>query len=119
RQGRRRARPARRWFLCGLFSRPRWQQAQRILHGLTLISSPVVSPMIDARNLAFQAQAIWPQECTLFARYRLSGNIRILDLGCGTGEITRRLAQLYPQAMLTGVDILDGNLALARNDGDA
>lgn len=67
-----------------------------------------------ARNLAWQAQAIWPQEQALFDRYRLDGPIRILDLGCGTGEITRRLAQRYPQATVTGVDILEENLAIAR-----
>jgi len=67
-----------------------------------------------ARNLAFQAQAIWPQEQLLFERYGLSGAIRILDLGCGTGEITRRLAERYPQAQLVGVDILEGNLEIAR-----
>ena len=72
-----------------------------------------------ARNLAFQAQAIWPQERPLFARYGLHGPIRILDLGCGTGEITARLAQLYPQASIVGVDILDGNLAIARRDNAA
>ena len=69
-----------------------------------------------ARNLAHQAQAIWPQEHGLFDRYDLSGAIRILDLGCGTGEITRRLAERYPEAMLVGIDILEGNLALARRD---
>jgi SAM-dependent methyltransferase len=69
-----------------------------------------------ARNLAHQAQAIWPQEESLFARYGLTGALRILDLGCGTGEITRRLAALYPQSHLVGVDILEGNLALARRD---
>jgi ubiquinone/menaquinone biosynthesis C-methylase UbiE len=66
------------------------------------------------RNLAFQAQAIWPQEQALFDRYGLSGSLDILDLGCGTGEITRRLAARYPDARVTGVDILDGNLAIAR-----
>ena len=70
-----------------------------------------------ARNLAFQAQAIWPQEAPLFARYGLSGPLRILDLGCGTGEITRRLADLYPQAQVIGIDILDSNLELARRAG--
>ena len=48
------------------------------------------------RNLAFQARAIWPQEQALFDRYDLSGPLDILDLGCGTGEITRRLAARYP-----------------------
>lgn len=72
-----------------------------------------------ARNLAHQAEAIWPQEKRLFDRYQLSGPIRILDLGCGTGEITRRLADRYPQATLVGIDILEGNLALARRDSAA
>jgi len=67
-----------------------------------------------ARNLAHQAEAIWPQERPLFVRYGLAGPVELLDLGCGTGEITRRLAEIYPQARLTGVDILEGNLALAR-----
>ena len=67
-----------------------------------------------ARNLAFQAEAIWPQEAPLFGRYGLSGGLRIVDVGCGTGEITRRLAALYPQARLLGIDILEENLARAR-----
>jgi SAM-dependent methyltransferase len=69
-----------------------------------------------ARNLAHQAEAIWPQERRLFDRYGLSGPLHILDLGCGTGEITRRLAERYPEATLLGIDILEGNLALARRD---
>jgi ubiquinone/menaquinone biosynthesis C-methylase UbiE len=67
-----------------------------------------------ARNLAHQARAIWPQEQRLFERYGLYGDPRVLDLGCGTGEITRRLAELFPQAQLLGVDILAANLDLAR-----
>ncbi len=70
------------------------------------------------RNLAYQADAIWPQEKYLFDRYRLSGPIRILDVGCGTGEITRRLAEHYPQASLVGIDILESNLMFARRDSE-
>ena len=66
------------------------------------------------RNLAAQAQAIWPQEIQLFRRYDLSGELRILDAGCGTGEIACRLGELYPQAFVLGVDIIDAHLALAR-----
>ena len=61
--------------------------------------NPQAAQMGDAsmlRTLDFQAQAIWPQESALFARYGLTGALRILDLGCGSGEITRRLAALYP-----------------------
>ena len=66
------------------------------------------------RTLAFQAQAIWPQEQALFDRYALAGPVHILDLGCGSGEITRRLAERYPQATLLGIDILESNLGPAR-----
>ncbi len=71
------------------------------------------------RNLAHQADAIWPQELPLFDRYGLSAALRILDLGCGTGEITRRLAVRYPSASVIGIDILESNLALARRDSAA
>jgi len=66
------------------------------------------------RTLAAQALAIWPQESALFDRYRLPLDARILDAGCGTGEITARLAERFPGARLLGVDVLDGPLALAR-----
>lgn len=86
---------------------------------MTGARNPQAEQMGDAsmaRTLAFQAQAIWPQEKLLFDRYALGGALRILDLGCGTGEITRRLADRYPQARIDGIDILEGNLHIARRD---
>jgi SAM-dependent methyltransferase len=80
--------------------------------------NPQAEQMSDesmVRNLAHQADAIWPQEVRLFDRYALDEReIRILDLGCGTGEITRRLAARYPHATIVGVDILEGSVELAR-----
>lgn len=66
------------------------------------------------RNLAVQAEAIWPQEAELVRRYGLSGDIRILDAGCGTGECAWRLAELFPRAEVLGVDIIEHHLELAR-----
>jgi ubiquinone/menaquinone biosynthesis C-methylase UbiE len=66
------------------------------------------------RNLVSQAEAIWPQESALFRAYGLAGELEILDVGCGTGEITARLADLYPRARLTGVDLIEHHLDLAR-----
>ncbi|MEO5616744.1 MAG: methyltransferase domain-containing protein [Candidatus Eisenbacteria bacterium] len=66
------------------------------------------------RNLAAQIRAIWPQEVPLIRRYGLGGDIRILDAGCGTGEASSRLAEMFPRAGVLGVDILDHHLALAR-----
>ena len=67
------------------------------------------------RNLAAQANAIWPQEKPLFERYDLTSGARVLDAGCGTGEITRRLAEAYPSIHLLGVDIIDSHLDVARS----
>ncbi|HTR96708.1 MAG TPA: methyltransferase domain-containing protein [Candidatus Acidoferrales bacterium] len=79
--------------------------------------NPQLKQMSDesmVRNLAAQAEAIWPQELPLLDRYGLAGELRILDAGCGTGEGAWRLAERYPQARVLGVDILDHHLELAR-----
>src|SRR5208282_1641071 len=67
------------------------------------------------RTLAAQARAIWPQEAPLFRRYALPPEPRIIDAGCGTGEVTSRLAELFPQARVLGVDIIDHHLERARS----
>jgi ubiquinone/menaquinone biosynthesis C-methylase UbiE len=79
--------------------------------------NPQAKQMADesmVRNLAAQAQAIWPQEAPLFRRYKLPAAPRILDAGCGTGEISSRLADMYPTGPVLGVDIIDAHLELAR-----
>ena len=80
--------------------------------------NPQAKQMADesmVRNLAAQAQAIWPQEVELVRRYGLPDDAAILDAGCGTGEIASRLAELFGRARVLGVDILDGHLELARS----
>jgi ubiquinone/menaquinone biosynthesis C-methylase UbiE len=80
--------------------------------------NPQAQQMADesmVRNLAAQAQAIWPQEAPLFARYALPADAHILDAGCGTGEASSRLAQLFPRAGVLGIDIIDSHLELARS----
>ncbi len=79
-------------------------------------SSPQAKEMADesmVRNLAAQAEAIWPQEEPIFARHP-PGEGAVLDLGCGTGEITARLAERFPQASFVGVDLEEPHLARAR-----
>jgi ubiquinone/menaquinone biosynthesis C-methylase UbiE len=83
--------------------------------------NPQMKQMADAsmvRTLDAQARAIWPQESVLFARYGLQGDIRVLDAGCGTGEISYRIAEMYPQAQVLGIDVLDGSLDVARSRSD-
>jgi ubiquinone/menaquinone biosynthesis C-methylase UbiE len=80
--------------------------------------NPQAKHMADesmVRGLRAQAQAIWPQESPLLLRYELPATAHILDGGCGTGEAASRLAQLFPQAHVLGIDIIDQHLDLARS----
>src|SRR5438309_10530624 len=80
-------------------------------------SSPQAREMADesmVRNLAAQAEAIWPQEEPVFARHPPPDGARVLDVGCGTGEIVARLAQRFPRASLVGVDLEQSHLERAR-----
>src|SRR6478735_6208700 len=83
---------------------------------MTRQRNPQAQQMADEsmlRNLAAQATAIWPQEQRFFDRYTLPAAAKIADIGCGSGEITARLAARYPRATITGVDILEGSVAHA------
>ena len=80
--------------------------------------NPQAKQMADesmVRTLDAQAPAIWPQEIQFIRRYALPVTPRILEAGCGTGEAASRLAELFPQARVLGVDIVDHHLDLARS----
>ncbi len=66
------------------------------------------------RNLAAQAEAIWPQEEPIFARHGLDDGV-VLDVGCGTAEITARLAGKFPHASFIGIDLEEPHLDRARD----
>lgn len=66
------------------------------------------------RTLAAQIEAIWPQERELVERYPLPRNARVLDVGAGTGEFSSRIALAYPEARVTGVELLPASVEFAR-----
>lgn len=79
-------------------------------------NNPQAKEMADesmVRNLAAQAEAIWPQEEPIFERHP-PGDGGVLDVGCGTGEITARLAKKFPLASFLGVDLDEQHLERAR-----
>ena len=74
------------------------------------------------RTLEHQITAIWPQEKRLFSRYALPAGARILDLGCGSGQASMRLCEIFPGAEeVRGIDVLPELVAAAcaqaRNSG--
>ncbi len=79
--------------------------------------NPQAKEMADesmVRTLAAQADAIWPQERLLFDRYQLPADANVLDAGCGTGEISRRIGEMFPRSRVLGIDIIDTHLDIAR-----
>lgn len=58
------------------------------------------------------AQALWAQE--LIAKIGPSGNLPVLDIGCGDGKITAEIARNLPEGKVTGVDSSEGMIRFAR-----
>lgn len=65
------------------------------------------------RYLKFEAERFAPfQDCLALLRRR--PGLRVVDLGCGTGELTRRLKEALPGSEVLGVDSSVEMLAKAR-----
>jgi ubiquinone/menaquinone biosynthesis C-methylase UbiE len=69
----------------------------------------------------FQNATYRPVHDAVLRRIDAEAPGRIVDLGCGTGQLTRRLRQEYPDAEIVGLDYSDGMLdqAAERIDGEA
>jgi trans-aconitate 2-methyltransferase len=48
------------------------------------------------------AQQLWAKE--LISKLRLSGNERVLDIGCGDGKVTAAISACVPKGSVTGID---------------
>ncbi len=66
------------------------------------------------RTLDAQARAIWPQEKPVIARVFARQGLDVLDVGCGTGEISLRVAKEFAPRSVTGVDLSESHLRHAR-----
>ncbi|MEX0786291.1 MAG: methyltransferase domain-containing protein [Dehalococcoidia bacterium] len=69
-------------------------------------------PWDPKRYEQFKAQRAAPFE-DLLRLIRVRDGLRVIDLGCGTGELTRRLADALPDSDVLGVDSSPDMLAQA------
>ncbi len=70
----------------------------------------------EARRLEVQGAEMYGG--TAFLEPFLASNpARVLDLGCGTGILTRHVASRLPEAEVLGVDLDESRLAFARQHG--
>jgi len=70
-------------------------------------------------TLRAQAEMIWPLERPLLLSWGFDQLRRVADLGCGTGEFAGRVARAWPLVTVTGLDLFEGHLALARGEDPA
>lgn len=47
---------------------------------------------------------------------KLTEGIRVLDVGCGSGRVMNRLAELYPKSAFTGIDLSSEAIGTAREE---
>ena len=66
------------------------------------------------RTLDTQARAIWPQEKLLLKRFFDRAGLEVLDVGCGTGEISARVAEEFSPKHVTGIDLAESHIRLAQ-----
>ena len=73
-----------------------------------------VAPRYDfiTRTLSFGRDRTWKDE--LVAKLPEIKSPNCLDLACGTGDLTFRLARRYGQGRIVGLDLTEAMLALAR-----
>lgn len=67
-----------------------------------------------AHTLDAQARAIWPQEKPLLLRIFTRAGLDILDVGCGTGELSSRIVREFSPRSVIGIDLSELNLARAK-----
>lgn len=74
----------------------------------------IMASQVMADTLEFQALAIWDKERPLWEQARFSGYASVVDVGCGTGQISSRLAKLDGFQNILGIDLVPGHVAQAR-----
>jgi len=75
---------------------------------------PLAVGEADHKRLALLNQIYNPQTKAFISAAGLSGNLSILEIGCGTGEMAIWLAQHFPDAKVLATDINTEQLAIAR-----
>ena len=76
-----------------------------------------IAPAYDFMNTAmtFGMHRLWRNKALADLKKQIGsiGKLKILDLACGTGDVTFHLAKELPQAHITGADLSRGMLAVA------
>lgn len=69
----------------------------------------------DSKHYKEHARAQGESATKLVNGFALTGSEKILDIGCGDGKITRRMAERVPQGRVVGIDISPNMIREAHN----
>jgi ubiquinone/menaquinone biosynthesis C-methylase UbiE len=80
-----------------------------------MLADPVVAEYARGAERYDEKWAFYIEATTreTLRRLPMTATARVLDVGCGTGELLRRLAARYPDAVLAGLDPVAEMLAMA------
>ena len=83
---------------------------------MKILDDPVVREYAGAAEDYDEKWSFYVEATTreTLKRLPMSEDGRVLDVGCGTGELLSRIARKYPQARLAGIDPVAEMLAVAR-----
>jgi ubiquinone/menaquinone biosynthesis C-methylase UbiE len=81
------------------------------------MADPVVAEYARAAEHYDEKWAFYVEATTreTLRRLPMTSGAQVLDVGCGTGELMRRLRAKYPHAVLAGLDPVAEMLAVARD----
>lgn len=75
--------------------------------------------LYDTWYLERGVNAVDAEDLTILKKLRIDTSVKtFLDLGCGTGRLTSKIARLYPYLYCYGVDISAESLKLLKGKGD-
>lgn len=89
---------------------------RRRLRSFLATASLIPTPPTGPDYLQRQVQRSWKKESRQLEWYGLRDGMSILDLGCGPGYFTKRLADWLPQARITVIDTDSSMLDRARRN---
>ena len=72
--------------------------------------------MAGRERLRILARVMWPTTKALLETVGVADTARCLDVGCGGGDVTLELARLAPNGHVTGIDLDEAKLDVARRE---
>src|SRR5690349_11955728 len=68
----------------------------------------------EIQRLNAQVDLFWNQELPLYRRLGMRDGMNLLDCGCGSGYLLKKVQEVFPGMQCTGIEIEESLVALAK-----